>query len=106
MCETLTNARSHIASIAGYVSGIFACLMLFVKPVREKILGTEKIIDGQRCLLRSSMLQTYYRHADTETIRQYEYENFIKEYDAYKALNGNSFIDDIYKEVRTWKILT
>lgn len=103
---TFSEVLTYIGSIAGCVSGVFACVMLFIKPIREKILGTEKIIDGQRCLLRSSMLQTYYRHQNDETIRQYEYENFLKEYDAYKALHGNSFMDDVYKEVRTWKIIT
>jgi hypothetical protein len=64
------------------------------------------IIRGVKCLLRSKMLETYYRNLDTKTIRQYEYENFVKLYEAYKALKGNSFIDKIYKEVQSWKIVT
>mgnify|MGYP003297251069 CR=1 FL=1 len=39
-------------------------------------------------------------------IRQYEYENFVLLYEAYKALKGNSFIDKIYKEVQTWKVIS
>ena len=52
------------------------------------------------------MLRMYYRHCDAGTIRQYEYENFMYEYKAYKALGGNSFIDRIYAEVKTWHIET
>ena len=63
-------------------------------------------IQGIKCLLRSEMLRTYYGNKETETIRQYELENFIKLYKAYKALRGNSFIDKIYKEVMTWKVIT
>ena len=63
-------------------------------------------IQGIKCLLRSEMLRTYYGNKETETIRQYELENFIKLYKAYKALRGNSFIDKIYKEVMSWEVLT
>ena len=63
-------------------------------------------IQGIKCLLRSEMLRTYYGNKETETVRQYELENFIKLYKAYKALKGNSFIDKIYKEVMTWKVIT
>ena len=83
-----------------------------------KLLGTELAmvspvlvavflaIQGIKCLLRSEMLRTYYGNKEAGTIRQYELENFIKLYQAYKALKGNSFIDKIYKEVMTWEVVT
>lgn len=64
------------------------------------------LINGMKCLLRSDMLSVYYHHRDVKTIRQYELENFILLYKAYKALRGNSFIDKIYKEVMTWQVIT
>ena len=64
------------------------------------------LINGMRCLLRSEMLRIYYHNKDREKIRQYEKENFVFLYKAYKALKGNSFIDDIYKEVRTWEVIS
>lgn len=65
-----------------------------------------KIANGTKCQLRSDMLRIYYHNRDSGVIRQYEYENFVMLYEAYKALKGNSFIDKIYKEVQTWKIVT
>lgn len=62
------------------------------------------IMNGLKCLLRSEMLRIYYHHKETETIRQYEIENFVFLYKAYKALKGNSFIDKIYEEVMEWKV--
>lgn len=62
--------------------------------------------NGQKCLLRSEMLRTYYHNKEQEKIRQYELENFVYLYNAYKALKGNSFIDKIYKEVMTWEVIT
>ena len=65
-----------------------------------------KIASGQRCQLRSDMLQIYYHNKDKKQIRQYEYENFVLLYEAYKALHGNSFIDKIYEEVKKWEIVS
>ena len=65
-----------------------------------------KISEGQKCQLRSEMLQIYYHNRERKIIRQYEYENFVLLYDAYKALKGNSFIDKIYSEVKEWEIVT
>ena len=64
------------------------------------------LIQGMRCLLRSEMLHIYYNNKDSCEIRQYELENFVFLYKAYKALKGNSFIDKIYKEVMNWRVLT
>lgn len=64
------------------------------------------ILNGLKCLLRSEMLRIYYHHKETEKIRQYELENFVFLYKAYKALKGNSFIDKIYKEVMEWEVIS
>ena len=85
---------------------ISAAIILIVKPVREKVLGIKREDDGVKCLLRSDMLRTYYRHRESKQIRQFEYENFILEYKAYKAMKGNSFIDHIRAEVDEWEVVS
>lgn len=70
------------------------------------IVNIRKIANGTRCQLRSEMLRIYYHNREKNIIRQFEYENFIMLYEAYKALNGNSFIDKIYKEVQSWEIIS
>ena len=79
---------------AGVLLGVVIGVVAFIK----------KIAEGVKCLLRSKMLEIYYRHKETKTMRQYEKENFVMLYAAYKALKGNSFIDDINIEVKTWEI--
>ena len=64
------------------------------------------LANGMRCQLRSDMLHIYYENKDSKKIRQYELENFIYLYKAYKALKGNSFIDKIYNEVIKWEVIT
>lgn len=82
--------------------GEIGVLIGVIVPV---IISVRKIADGTRCQLRSEMLRIYYRNREAGTIRQYEYENFVMLYEAYKALKGNSFIDKIYEEVKRWKII-
>lgn len=67
------------------------------------VVKLKKISNGTLCQLRSEMLRIYYHNREKEIIRQYEYENFVYLYEAYKALKGNSFIDKIYKEVQSWE---
>lgn len=69
------------------------------------IVTMHKISNGTKCQLRSEMLQIYYKNVEKGEMRQYEYENFVYLYEAYKALRGNSFIDKIYKEVQTWRVI-
>lgn len=92
----------HLTNITTLITEI-GVIIAFVTPMIVWIL---KIANGQKCQLRSDMLAIYYRNKDSEKIRQYEYENFVMMYEAYKALKGNSFIDKIYEEVHKWEIIT
>lgn len=82
----------EIIALIGTIVGVFVVV--------------SKVAKGQRCLLRTDMLSIYYHNREKQEIRQYEYENFVLLYEAYKALKGNSFIDKIYDEVRSWEIVT
>lgn len=92
----------NITTIATLIGEIGVLLGVII-PV---IISVRKISNGTKCQLRSEMLRIYYHNRESRTIRQYEYENFVLLYEAYKALKGNSFIDKIYEEVRSWEIVT
>lgn len=64
----------------------------------------QKIRDAQKCQLRADMLRIYYHNKDRKKIRQYEKQNFVYSYEAYKALKGNSFIDDVHNDVMSWEM--
>lgn len=89
---TIVALIGEIFAVAGTLTPLFILI--------------KKLIEGEKCQLRSDMLRIYYAHLEEKIIRQYEYENFVKLYEAYKALKGNSFIDKIYKEVKTWQIVS
>jgi hypothetical protein len=88
----LATLITEIGVLLGIVIPVIVCVV--------------KIANGQKCLMRTDMLQIYYHNREKRKIRQYEYENFVMLYEAYKALKGNSFIDKIYEEVHEWEIVT
>lgn len=91
-----------ISVIATFV-GELAVLMGVVVKLNKKV---HRISNGTKCQLRSEMLRIYYHYKEDKKIRQYEYENFVSLYEAYKELGGNSFIDKIYDEVKEFEIVT
>lgn len=87
-----------IATLIAEIGVLLGVILPIIKSVK-------KIAEGTKCQLRSEMLRIYYDHKDDKKIRQFEFENFVMLYEAYKALNGNSFIDKIYEEVHSWEII-
>lgn len=97
---------AQIAEISGFITAIAAAVALFVKPVRMKLFGLNDIFEGQKCLLRSQMLSIYYKGKESDDkVRQYDFENFVLLYAAYKAEHGNSFIDKIKDEVYNMEVI-
>lgn len=87
-----------IVTLIGEVGVLIGAIVPVIMTIR-------KIATGTKCQLRSEMLRIYYRNHDTKQIRQYEYQNFVELHAAYKALNGNSFIDEIYEKIKDWEIV-
>ena len=95
---------AELVTFAKDIASLATLAALIIKPIRERIFGDKAVREGQKCLLRSEILRTYYRHQETKTMRQYEYQNVCYCYGAYKALGGNSFIDHIYHEMQEWHV--
>ena len=89
---TIATLIAEVGVLLGVIIPVIVCVV--------------KIANGTKCQLRSEMLRIYYHNRESEFIRQYEFENFIMLYEAYKALKGNSFIDKIYEEVKKWEVIS
>ena len=91
-----------LTTILALIGEILALIGVII-PV---FVNMNKIANGTRCQLRSEMLRIYYHNREKKTIRQFEKENFIMLYEAYKALKGNSFVDDIKEAVSSWEVIS
>ena len=99
MSQNITEAIRYISELGaelGVLAAALAPVLLYIK----------KLANGMRCQLRSDMLCIYYKYNEKEEIPQYEYENFVALYEAYKSLKGNSFVDKIYKDIQAWDIVS
>lgn len=91
-----------VVMYAGYLStagGILAFLWKLWTKIRD-------VAEGQKCLLRTEIMSIYYRHCDEEepTLREYERKNLDALFAAYEELRGNTFVQDIYNEMRHWHV--
>ncbi len=102
----MTPTALFITALVGEFVTLIGILVPVITSNRKTKEEQKRILEGQRCILRDRMLRIYYANQEKKTIRQYEFENFVLLYEAYKALGGNSFIDKIYDEVNSWKIIT
>ena len=93
---------NYLLLLAEIISG----LTVIIGVLSAFFIWIKRLVEGQKCQLRSDMLSIYYKHKNKKTIRQYEYENFMLMFKAYKALKGNSFIDEIYNVVTHWEIVS
>ena len=106
MSEAIKEFMTNVVLVCSFITSVSAAIIILVKPIRNRVLGIKSEDDGMKCLLRSDMLRIYYHNQKNRQIRQYEYENFILEYKAYKAKGGNSFIDHIKTEIDEWEIIS
>lgn len=61
------------------------------------------LIEGVKCSLRNDILQIYDQCKDKKVIHKYDLEAIELSSSLYFKLRGNSFVQDIVKEVRTYK---
>lgn len=61
---------------------------------------TNKLKLSQQCSSRSRILSVYYKYIDKDSMPTYAKEALIKEYDNYKALGGNSFVENCFNELK------
>lgn len=61
------------------------------------------LIEGVKCSLRNDILQIYDQCKEKKEIHKYDLEAIELSSSLYFKLRGNSFVQDILKEVRTYK---
>jgi len=93
-----------LAALIGYL-GAIGGMLGFLRRLWRSV-RAEK--EGVQCLLRSRIREIYYHHADDAApeIREYERQDLDDLYAGYKALGGNHFVDDLYENMRAWKVVS
>ena len=78
------------------VTGIMGYLVGKIKIYKLKETNQEKAL---KCLLRSAITSKYYVYTELGKIPTYEKENLTYMFEQYKAMDGNSYINNIMEEL-------
>lgn len=85
----------------------------FVPPLMQQLVDQDeklndkidKLTKSSNDLLRMDMNEIYYKYLPYKKILDYDRKCFIKLYDDYVDQGGNSYIQDMNKELRSWEVV-
>lgn len=66
---------------------------------------SKAMIEATKCSLRNDILEIYDRCKESKKITKWQLESIDYSYKQYKALKGNSFVDNLYNRVQTFEII-
>ena len=96
-----------VASIP--VLGTILTTILTARDTKKEV---KKVSDAQKLmaaaqldLMRNEITKLYYRRQNVRQLYQYERESLDKMYAGYHGGGGNTFVDDIYAEMRCWMVV-
>ena len=72
---------------------------------QKTAMAAEKTAAAVVDLMRNEITKIYYKRQDIGELYEHERESLDKLYQGYHAAGGNSFVDDIYTQMRTWKVV-
>lgn len=93
MILSITNVL--VTTLIGILIGFIIKQIAEYKNIKSAIRG----------LLRSEMVKIYYQYKDIKTIPYYVKEAWNMNYDIYKGLQGNSFIEGLKIEIDKWEVI-
>lgn len=84
------------------VVGAILTTIITSKMTRKEV---KKIGVAQLDLMRNEITKIYYKRQVCKKLYQYERESLDRLYEGYHAGGGNTFVDDIYAEMRHWMVV-
>ena len=63
------------------------------------------MIEATKCSLRNDILSIYDRCKDKKQITKYQLESIEYSYKQYRALKGNSFVENLYERVQKFEVI-
>lgn len=75
------------------------------KTDREQNLKIQKLITTSNDILRKELVSIYYTYLPQKKIPVFRKKSFMKLYEDYHSQGGNSFVEDIYKQIAMWEVV-
>lgn len=88
--------------ISCIITGIFSVLVVVI-PI---VINNKRVInESMKCSLRNDILSIYDSCKKDKQITLYQLQALEYSYEQYKALKGNSFVDDIMNIVKMFEVI-
>lgn len=97
----VTNAKEHEDSIR-IVNEKLEALSESIEKISDKL---DRVCKGTRASMGDSIKHIYFTYYKEKRIPYREKEAMIVLHDAYKALNGNHGVDEMFDEAMTWEVI-
>lgn len=91
--------------ILNFLKEYWVLITFFVGEIGTLLVFAKLVLKGIKCSLRNDMLDIWDKCKDKRQITRYQLQAFLYSYDLYKKLKGNSFIDEIKKEIEKFEII-
>lgn len=91
--------------IANFFKEYWVLISFFVAEIGALLAFGKIVLRILKCSLRNDMLDIWDRCKDLKQITRYQLQSFLYSYDLYKALKGNSFIDEIKERIEKFEVV-
>lgn len=91
--------------LINFLKEYWVLITFFVGELGALLIFANVVLKILKCSLRNDMLDIWDRCKDSKQITRYQLQSFLYSYDLYKALKGNSFIDEIKERIETFEVI-
>ena len=91
--------------ILDFIKTYWVLITFFVGEIVVFITFVKSIHRGTKCTLRNDIVEIYEMCKDKKEITYYQFQTVCLSYEEYKKLKGNSFIDALMEDIKTFKVV-
>lgn len=91
--------------ILNFIKNYWVLISFFVGEITIVLAIFKSILRGIKCTLRNDIVEIYEECRRNREITKFQFETACLSYEEYKRLKGNSFVDKLMDELKTFKIV-
>ena len=104
-CRAQSIKDDIIAAVEGRIDELKNMTVEQDKQLSSLIKSMDLLTQSQMDMMRYDMNRIYYKYHQYKKILSADKKAFIKIYHDYKSMNGNTWIDALYAELKDWPIV-
>lgn len=91
--------------ILDFIKNYWVIITFCITEIGVVIAIVKSILRGIKCTLRNDIVEIYEECRIKREITKFQFETACLSYEEYKRLKGNSFIDKLMGEMKSFKIV-